>query len=107
MGGSPLRLKETNDRLIQLETDYWGPNKDNGFRSRVRENTKRLDDLEDWKQHFIDSGRAQTCPYLADKSKKVEEDVDVKKVKLQTLGQIVVQLITLIGVLFTAIMALR
>ena len=114
--------------FAELSTDYWGPNKDNGAKSRM---AKHDDDLEKLKEiidelemtcrHYLDAERQKTCYGVAaveqykqdqkeakekeDKSKtedqELKEGIEVEKIKANSAT--IVQVLTLLGVLATAI----
>lgn len=92
--------------LTELASDYWGPNKNNGLRSVVREHEKRLDGLEQWRSHYIDADRAKSCPYLHDKASLKKEDITVRVEQIRARSQMRMQVLILIGVVASAIITL-
>lgn len=92
--------------LTELSSDYWGPNKNNGTRSIVREHEKRLDGLEQWRSHYLDADRAKSCPYLHDKKLSKEDDVSIRVEQIRAKAQMRMQVLILIGVVASAIITL-
>lgn len=89
--------------LQGLEADYWGPRKDNGFRSRVIKTEsgitalqEALRDLTEKLRTYLDREREETCKGLAELARRdqaaaqaAEEDIEVEVAKIQagaTLG---------------------
>lgn len=118
---------EVKDRIAKLWSAHrelavvvHGANKDNGLRSDVRaleewraKQSEWDNEMEDRLRHYIDVERGETCHGIAaleehksELAKEKVEEVAVKVAKIQTGGQTWVQVLTLLGVLGTALIAL-
>jgi hypothetical protein len=87
----------------ELAADYWGPNRDNGRRSEIADNTRRIQVVEGEQtalrgdlRHYLDAEREETClglKALAEHEQHHEadakEETDVEVAKIQAGGQIV------------------
>lgn len=118
---------EVKDRIAKLWSAHrelavvvHGANKDNGLRADVRaleewraKQNEWDNEMEDRLRHYIDVERGETCYGIAaleehkgEHAKAKNEEVAVKVAKIQTGGQTWVQVLTLLGVLGTALIAL-
>jgi len=104
-------------RFGELATDYWGPTKTNGKRSEIVAVVGELAELKIRLNHYIDAEREETCIGLKEFAKrdsfKAEIDTEVTEVevakinanaqrdvgKMQSRVTLIVQILTLIGVL--------
>ena len=104
-------------RFGELATDYWGPTKTNGKRSEIVGVVGELAELKIRLNHYIDAEREETCIGLKEFAKRdafkaeIQEEVTEVKVaeinataqtdvaKKQARVALVVQILTLIGVL--------
>lgn len=128
------RVEKNEDRIDSANRDIgklWkahgelavivhGQQGDNGIRSEVRE-------LEKWRslqeelnrtmqetfRQYRDVERKESCmgiaalkKYIEECKLKVEEDSKVKVATIQSKGQVTIQIITLVGILFTALISL-
>jgi len=108
---------ELGTRLTQLEMVVWGIDKNNGLRSVVAELVRKVTDLITRLNHYIDCEREETCHGLEEFARrdsfKAEIDTEVTEVevakinanvqrdvgKMQSRVTLIVQVLTLIGVL--------
>ena len=104
-------------RIGLIETVLWGIDKNNGIRSVTADNAKKIQEITDRLQHYIDTKREETCIGLAEFAKRdafkaeIQEEVTEVQVaeinakaqrdvgKTQARVTLVVQILTLIGVL--------
>ncbi len=108
-------------RIGLIETVLWGIDKNNGIRSVTTDNAKKIQEITDRLQHYIDTKREETCIGLAEFAKrdafKAEIEGEVTEVKTaeinagatkatgngQVVGMIVVALIQFGGLLVVAL----
>ncbi len=91
----------------QHSMDYWGPDKQNGIRSEIKEVKEKVTTLTAELKHHLDT-RESTCigiaaldEYLEGKGK---EDTEVKVAWINRNGGIVVQMIQLAGIILAVIL---
>jgi len=114
-------LNDMGTRLTQLEMVVWGIDKQNGLRSVVAEQVRKLAELIARLNHYIDAEREATCVGMAEFAKRdafkaeIQEEVsEVESAKINAKAQVdvgkiqawtntITQLLVLAGVVFVAV----
>ena len=89
------------ERIQEMSLAFWGPNKDNGVRSQVKE-------LTDWRNDYLQTDRVATCvgkaaleDYAKHEASKIAEETAIRVAKINAKGANWREIIILVGVLLS------